>query len=342
MLQQSYKKYEPVPWAISFVILLSFLGVIGTAVQAGLIVLSGDILCLNDGCEIVESLTRVPPLVFNLAGCLYFLILLCCFYNGRNGSKFWLKSGRLLLTAGLAAEGVLVSFQHYIAQVFCSYCLIILGTIVLLNLFVGLRQLFVGLVMFASVVLAFSALEFTPATQADKTDLTDGTYARLHRETADDRLFLFFSATCPHCEDVIATIDESFTCSVNFNPVSEVESIGVAGSVLSGSYSPEINKSFLKNLGISEIPVLMVKSENEVAVRKGKSTILSYLEDNCYPKAGENLSAPVPSDYGQNEMSVQTTSDVSSYYSQPEPVQDESCGVEVDCDPLEQGEDAQQ
>lgn len=340
MLQQSYKKYEPVPWAISFVILLSFLGVIVTAIQAGLIVLSGDILCLNDGCEIVESLTRVPPIVFNLAGCFYFLTLLCCFSNGRKGSRFWLNSGRLLLTAGMTAEGVLVSFQHYIAQVFCSYCLIILGIIVLLNLFVGLRQLFVGLVMFASVVLAFSALEFTPSTQAGKAVLADGTFARLQRETDDDKLFLFFSATCPHCEDVIATIDESFTCTVNFNPVSEVDSIELDGVELSTNYSPDINKRFLKNLGITEIPVLMVKSENEVAVRKGKNTILSYLEEYCYTKAGADLAAPIPPDYGQSEMSVQASSGVSSYYSQP--VQDESCGVEVDCDPSEQAEDAEQ
>jgi hypothetical protein len=252
MLQQSYRKYETVPWAISFVVLLAFFGVVGTATQVVLIILSGDILCLNDGCEIVESLTRVPPIVFNIAGCAYFLSLFCCFFCGRNGSAFWLKSGRLLLTAGMAAEGVLVSFQHYIAQVFCSYCLIILGTVVLLNLLVGLRQLFVGLVMFVSVALAFSALEFTPLVQTDKTALTDGTFARLQRDAGDKQLFLFFSATCPHCEDVIATIDEDFACSVNFNPVSRVESVGVDGVTMSTDYSFEINRNYLKNIGLSE------------------------------------------------------------------------------------------
>ncbi len=52
--------------------LIAFMAAILTAVQAFLIVTGGNQICLNAGCEIVDKYTKVPPLYFNIAGCLFF------------------------------------------------------------------------------------------------------------------------------------------------------------------------------------------------------------------------------------------------------------------------------
>lgn len=336
MLQQSYKKYETVPFGISLVLLLAFAGVLMTLGQVALIVYSGDILCLNQGCEIVESLTRIPPLYFNLAGCGYFLLLLFLFYKGRGGARFWLNSGRLLAAAGMAAEGVLVAFQHYVAEVFCSYCLIILATIFLINLFVGLRQLFTGLVMFSSVFIAFSALQFSPAGQGEPADIATGTFARLDKEQGRE-VYLFFSETCPHCEDVIASLGADLTCTVNFNPVGSVSGVGVEGVARSTDYSPEVNKTYLKTLGIREIPVLVSQEEFGLQVHKGKSAITAYLNAHCYPQSEPEQAEDVYSGESSGEgMSVVGQSPAAPYFFQPAP-EEEGCAVEEDCEPVQEG-----
>ena len=46
------------------------------AVQMATIILSGEGFCLNQGCEVVESLTKVPPFFINLAGLLFLLACL--------------------------------------------------------------------------------------------------------------------------------------------------------------------------------------------------------------------------------------------------------------------------
>ena len=334
--ESSYKKYETVPFAINLVILLAFLGLSMTMAQAALIVFRGDILCLNDGCEIVESLTRVPPLFFNLAGAGYFLALLCCFYKGRRGTRSWLNLGRLLLLAGMAAEGVLVSFQQYIAQTFCSYCLMVFGTICLLNLFAGLHQFFRGFCLFAAVVISFSFLEFASGRDYGAAPLASGTFATLDKGDTVDH-YLFFSATCPHCEEVIATLDTEFSCTLHFNPVSPVESVGMDGVMASDSYTPEVNKKFLKNLGISEIPSLAVLDGGTVTVMSGKQRILDYFAAHCNPVV-EGSSVPVPQVRSNAEQLDHTSANGQSsigstpYFGAPLG-EDESCGIEIDCPP---------
>jgi hypothetical protein len=52
---------------------LALLGALGSAVQSAMLLARGEALCFNEGCRIVESLTRVSPLYINLAGLGFFL-----------------------------------------------------------------------------------------------------------------------------------------------------------------------------------------------------------------------------------------------------------------------------
>jgi len=51
---------------------LALVGALGAAIQAALLYGSGKAICLNEGCRVIEGLTRVPPLFINLAGLGFF------------------------------------------------------------------------------------------------------------------------------------------------------------------------------------------------------------------------------------------------------------------------------
>ena len=333
MYDQFNPRKSSVPRAINLLLLLALIGVILTGGQASLIIFRGDTVCLNEGCKVVESLTTVSPLVFNLAGCLFFFTVLVGCWLVRLGSSMTLGLVRLLLLAAMAAEGGLLSFQHDVAQVFCSYCLIIFTIIFLLNLLLGLRHLFKGMVMLVAVVVAFSALKFSHPKEQEAGDIDTGVYGVLQREAHDLDLYLFFSATCPHCEEVMATIDEDFTCSIHFNPVGTVNSLPVEGSLINAEYTPAVNRKVLKAAGFNEIPVLMVKGEGEVNFFAGKSRILDYLADTCRP-----VVQPAPEVSADTEIIWQQP--VQTGFGERPAVQpymlpgtdEESCGIDVDCE----------
>lgn len=303
--------------------LLALGGALLAVAQTLLIVFQGDILCLNEGCEIVEKLTTVPPIVFNVAGTLYFLTVFLILWRGAGGAMVWLGLARLLLLVGMTIEGVLIGFQYYVAEAFCSYCLVVFSIIVLLNLLMGWRQILAATAVFSAVLLAFSSLHFTPRSESQGMALDEGVYGHLQKEQSKNGLYLFFSSTCPHCEDVIATLDSSFTCSLNFNPIDSLEEAPLPGLVMSTEYSPAINRGFLKNLGITEIPVLVIKGEGEVRILKGKQLIGQYLNDVC-----REANEPVEGTSDSSGESGQST--VLPFFSGES--QPDACAVDQDCE----------
>jgi hypothetical protein len=136
----------------------------------------------------------------------------------------------MLLLAALAAEFALVSFQYFIVETFCTYCLIILSLVVLLNVLNGLHHALTGAAIFVATLIAFSSLQFEAATDISAPNginaLNKGAYAVLPGDKNKPKLSLFFSSTCPHCEKVIESLEQGATCEVNFNPVSSRSSVG--------------------------------------------------------------------------------------------------------------------
>lgn len=302
--------------------IISLLASILTAVQAVLIYTGAQGLCLNDGCEIVDNMTKVSPLFFNITGFLYFQALFWLFLWGRYGSEYWHKLARLLLLAGLTAEAVLVFFQHSIAATFCSYCLVIFGFIVLLNLCCGLRQLLRGLVLFAAVLVACFSLQFTSPGSGKEVSLDAGSMAMLSGEKEGVRLYLFFSSTCEHCEKVIAAIDGENTCTVRFNPVDRVERFPMPEATLFQTYEPQVNRSLLQALSLKEVPVLLAITEGDSLVLKGEKRIREYLAKTCRqsPPPDYSGTSSIPS-AGYSFLPDETKSI------------EGACAVDTDCDP---------
>lgn len=270
--------------------IISFLASMLTAVQVVLELRGAKGLCFNNGCEIVESMTKVSPLVFNVAGLLFFQTLFWLFLLGKNGSEYWLKLARLLLLAGLAAEAVLVFFQYSIATVFCSYCLVIFTVIVLLNLCGGPHQLVRGMVIFIAVLAACFSLQFSPDSTGRGTSLDSGSLAMLNGKRDGVMLYLFFSASCSHCEKVIEAIDADNVCTVRFNPIERIEKFAIANMVRFADYDPEVNRTLLQSLSINEVPVLMAKAGDETQILKGEKRIMEYLQKTCRQSRGIDYS----------------------------------------------------
>ena len=306
--------------------IISFLASALAAVQLFLLYSGMEGLCFNDGCAIVDSMTTVSPLVFNLAGFCYFQSLCWLFYRGRKGVEYWHKLARLLLLAGLAAEAVLVFFQYRIATVFCSYCLVIFALIVALNLCCGLRQLVRGMVIFSAVLVACFSLQFSAAgSSGEEKGLDTGSIAMLTRKEGEDRLYLFFSASCSHCEKVLESLtDADNICTVRLNPIENIENFSVPEAVLMPNYDAKINRNLLQSLSLREVPILLVQREDEQLLLKGEARIKDYLETACKEKQSIDYSGTSKSPFS-----------ASSFLPGMQSSADNSCTVDTDCGPGE-------
>ncbi|MDD2462708.1 MAG: hypothetical protein PHI97_01800 [Desulfobulbus sp.] len=244
--------------------------------QIGYTFYQGAPLCLNDGCKVVEKLTRVSPLVINVVGLLFFQMVYWGLHAARGEQRRVPSLIKNILLAGLAAEGVLVSFQYLVAQTFCSYCIGIFLFVVLLNLLLGVRQMVAGVLICAAATLSFASLDVSkslPGRQA----FTAGVFAQRLGVLKSPEHYLFFSSTCLHCEKVIAALKTNTKATVSFNPIDKVDAIDVPQVSYRPAHSIALNKALLSSLGINEIPVLMTKTPEGLMIRQGEAAILSYL-----------------------------------------------------------------
>ncbi len=297
--------------------ILSLVGVALTGLQTFLIFYQGEGLCLNEGCEIVDSLSLLPPIYFNIAGLLFFLFVGIGLSQARKGSELWQRFTSLLLLAAIAAEAVLICFQYFITDIFCSYCLIIFSLVVLINLFMGIRQIFRSVVIFAAVSMAFASLDFKVDNQSTFS-LEDGTLATFKTDVSEKQLYLFFSSTCTYCESVIEAMKDEMHCDVNFNPVDRVASFTFPNIDISPSFEPQVNVNYLKHLGITEVPAMASIDEQRITVLKGEKAIMEYLREYCLPDQTQQKSTPRNNQSGS--------------FSFPSPESD-SCSVAEDCQP---------
>jgi hypothetical protein len=306
--------------------IIAFLASILTAAQAFFIYTGGKTICFSNSCAIVDSLTNVSPLYFNIAGFLFFQTLFWSLLWGRDGSEHWHKFARLLLLAGLCAEAVLVFFQYSIVTVFCSYCMLIFACIVLLNVLSGPRQIFRGIVLFSAVMVACFSLQFRRAASSTGS-LEQGSMAMVVGEQQEVKLHLFFSSTCAHCEKVIEALREENSCTVYFNPIERIENFAFPGSRVSGEYHPEINITFLNSLSIKEIPVLVAMERQNTLVLRGEQRIRRYIEESCRETTAvdySGTSSAVPSVY----------TNVPGILPGMENQEKDACPVDTDCDSL--------
>ena len=292
-------------------------------IQLGLIAWQGEAACFNEGCRIVEGLTRVSPFVFNLFGLLFFLCvgLLAVFARNRPFAARFLS---LLLLAAMAGEGVLLAYQHHVARAWCSYCLLIFGLVALCSLIVGLRQFFSAAVLVAAVNIIFGLLRFEPVQQAGlDRGLAAGTAAIRPGTVADRSVFLIYAKDCPHCLALLQKLPEYAACTIRLNPVDEPPPVDIPGLERMPDFQPEKNLQLLRVLQIDAVPVLAAPESEGYRIIRRESAIESYLQANCSEAAESPV--PVPETKQPEPFPLPDTQSLLP------PTQDKECGVDVEC-----------
>ncbi len=327
-MKELYQQFLKRPLAVKVSLAVALGGSLLTLIQIILLESGLDGICFSGGCEIVDSRTTVSPVFFNFFGLVFFQAIFWSVYAGRRSKELQFYV-RMLLLAALAAEGVLISFQYLVVDTFCTYCLLVFSLVVLLNLLHGLHHAVTGIAIFVTVVIAFSTLQFkTTASEAAATGINDlgkGAYAVLPGEEDKPKLYLFFSSTCPHCERVIKSMQQGTNCNVSFNPVSKVTNFPLTTVLSKEDYDVAVNRTFMKSLGQTSIPVLLVAQQNQIQLISGGNAIMSYLDTSCrlpdstpYLEQSLNLFEPA------NELVLQS--------------QDDSCSDDVvDCEKVDAG-----
>jgi hypothetical protein len=261
---------------------LALLGALGSAIQAALLYGSGQAICLNEGCRVIEGLTRVPPLYINLAG-LGFFLAAAALVRRAPASGFAQRLLGLLLLGAIAAEGVLFSFQYFVAKAFCAWCLAVFALVVLLNLFAGVRQALRAAAVFTASLLVFSVLSFGVIQPPSGGRALDrGTYGVRSCAAPAKQVYLVFSSTCPHCAEVLRTLESCNSCNFHFNPIDQITGLDLPGVERAASYDPGVNRGLLALLGIEEVPVLLVPGPEGMSIIRGEKRILAYIRAECF------------------------------------------------------------
>ncbi len=261
---------------------LAGVGLLLTAAQIFIILLWGQPACINTGCKIVEEAVSLSPLYFNLIGLIYFISLFASsilnMLSGRASSAV-----AMLLLSGLAVEGVLVGYQTFVLQTFCSYCLTIFGILVVINLLQGSRHAASAAGCFLGPFVLMSLL--TADVSSKNVNLDMGTYAVKRCNKPEKELYLIFSKDCPHCQKVLKTLEGCTRCQFHFNPIKKIDSLILPDLEHMKNYDPRINVATLRILGINQIPVLIDKTNDGLLFIKGDRAIIEYVERSCFPSS---------------------------------------------------------
>ncbi len=264
--------------------------------QISAIMFKGEPFCLNTGCKVVEDLVELNPMLFNLLGAAFFAACAAAALLALRHRAF-LHIFLLLCTAGVAAEGILIGYQAFVARAICSYCLAVFGAIVLLNILSGARQLMSALAVLAIELALFSLLNFNVSTaNIQHLTLDRGTAAITRCQAPARTMYLIFSEDCPHCKKVLSALSGCSMCEFHFNPVKKINPDLLPGTILQKDYVPEINRLALRILGIDVIPVLIVRQPDVYLLIKGDRKIIKYIRNHCFA-APEEAAPLAPAGY---------------------------------------------
>lgn len=220
-----------------------------TAFQAVINLITGSSICPSAGCKVLESLTSISPLYLNILGFIFFQIVFWLLGNlkSKPGNDRYLIG--LVLLCGLAFDSALLGYQLFVAHSLCSYCLLILFFVTILNILYGARQMAFGFAISAAVVISFSIMALFPTgAGSQKYSLKNASYGLKSCASPTKEIYLIFSSDCPHCNQVIETLNNCNSCDLYLNPIDKISSLNIDGLELNKSFSPRLTGSFLKFL----------------------------------------------------------------------------------------------
>jgi len=206
----------------------------------------GKSICSTEGCKMTAQAARFGDISIFLVGFgTFFSLAGLAFLNRRIRKPGIERFINLILVVALAGEGFFMGYLAFRIHTVCLFCVtvfIFMSTLGIFRLLSGERDVLAGFGALAAVfVIQYLVL---PA----------GVPVNL---PMNERLILFYSKDCKHCAEVIKELDE--------------KKIQVAHLQV-GDYAV-----FLKNMGIENIPTLMVNDPYQKIFFTGKEAIERYL-----------------------------------------------------------------
>jgi len=222
-------------------------------------------LCAEVGCKLAGELLNFDPLYLNyfgLAG--VFMLILFGFLSLK--SKFYESLFFVGLYTAIAFEATILSYQFVANPEPCIFCLGIFSSLLLIALLSQWRHFAITL---ATVLAIFVGLNTLAVTKNKAFVTGSGNY-------------LIQSASCPHCKKVKAYLAEH---NIPYTPISTKEASA---------------RSFLKFVGTTSIPVLVMKEKYETVLLTGDKKIIAYFE--------EKKSAVTPAQTQEESTAIPTQS----------------------------------
>jgi len=285
--------------------------------------LHGKSLCKTEACAIVSKYLTISEPLLICTGALYFWILaLVLFFAARYPKLKYVPL--FFLAPALAFDGSLIGFQVFTIQQKCILCFSVAGLLILITLlFCFSRKSFVTLICFILVWLgSFGVNNFIaiPAPQGASSNMTF--FSTDHKNLTDTKfspqITLIFSANCPHCLKVISFLADNYPADIDIN-LASIDSDRTSLSNLSffirqapkapnpfellrsikENHSNTIEPikkglkiktkngfNYLSNLGITNIPVLIVELTNkEKKILIGTEKIIPFLDNTLHPQS---------------------------------------------------------
>ena len=289
------------------------------AAQVIFILASGSIICLNEGCRVVENLTLVSPLYLNIIGFIFFQIIFWLSLRVSRNPDQQSDFLSLSLISGLTFSSALLAYQLFFVHAFCGYCLLIFGFVYTMNVCYGRKQWLSGTVILTVIIFSFSILNFMPTEVFSKFySLKNAAYGHKSCDAPTKEVFLIFSSNCSHCTNVIQELANCNSCDLYLNPIDKIDAFKTAGIQLNPDYSPSLNRLILKVLEIDTVPVLISKSQEGYRFIKGEKKIINYVRHACFTQ--DNVLYLDDSFVsGEDEVSVITE-------------EEGECTIEIDCE----------
>ena len=289
------------------------------AAQVIFILASGSIICLNEGCRVVENLTLVSPLYLNIIGFIFFQIIFWLSLRVSRNPDQQSDFLSLSLISGLTFSSALLAYQLFFVHAFCGYCLLIFGFVYIMNVCYGRKQWLSGTVILTVIIFSFSILNFMPTEVFSKFySLKNAAYGHKSCDAPTKEIFLIFSSDCSHCTNVIQELANCNSCDLYLNPIDKIDAFKTAGIQLNPDYSPSLNRLILKVLEIDTVPVLISKSQEGYRFIKGEKKIINYVRHACFTQ--DNVLYLDDSFVsGEDEVSVITE-------------EEGECTIEIDCE----------
>lgn len=202
-------------------------------------------LCSSTGCELAEQLLRFDSIQLyfvGIAGALFIAVVGYLSIKRDSFEKYFF----IVLYSAIAFETIMIAYQVIANPEPCKFCMGVYSLLLTTAILSQWRYLLYFLPVIGAIAVSLASLSITE----NKVIAGQNGY------------YLISSSTCPHCKKVKAYMR---TENINFTSIASTDANA---------------RSFMKDLNITQIPVLVDMNNNRIQVIKGDKIIIEHLKGN--------------------------------------------------------------